>query len=56
VIPIFPTWKKTTDTEYKIDLRISYFRDSDIGKKVAKEKNFQITINGNCKNAKVVAR
>jgi hypothetical protein len=56
VIPVFATWKKTTDAEYRIDLRISYFRDSEIEKKLAKERKFEITISANCKSAKVVAR
>ncbi len=56
LIPVFTTWKKPTDAEYKFDLRISYFKDSESGKIIVKEKKFEITVSANCKNAKVIAR
>lgn len=56
LIPISATWKKVTDAAYKFDLRITYFKEAETGKTIAKEKSFEITIGSSCKNAKVVAR
>ncbi len=56
MLPVFATWKKPADAGYKIDLRISYFKDSETEKLLAKERKFEITIGANCKNATVVTR
>ena len=56
LIPLFATWKKNTDAGYKFNLRISYFKDSETGKTIAREKSFEVTVNSSCENVKVAAR